>query len=126
VNDIGALGQPSAMAWFRSPDGLLPLSLANIYEVYAIVLHDDGLMYYVFDEDGLEYPLPYPAVLFKVVDGRVDGFILGDSDATRLQGRFDVRLSFAEWARDANYYERLVEGEPAARRSLSSYRASLR
>jgi hypothetical protein len=92
--------------------------------VYAVTSFLGGFWYYLLDDDQLGYPVWYPAPVFDVVDGQVpSNWELGHHDVGG--GRFFAVLSFPEWARDRFFYERLVDGDPAAVSTFERIVASL-
>jgi len=67
----------------------------------------------------------YPALLFEVVDGRLpSSWVLKaeclSEDSHRRQR---LLLTYPEWAHDRAYYERLLDGEEAARRVFLARKA---
>ncbi|WP_405062218.1 hypothetical protein OG474_11405 [Kribbella sp. NBC_01505] len=91
-----------------------PLTLGCSYPVYGITVLLGLTWYYVLNDDDLPWPVWAPAPLFEIVDGRFPAswqcgyFVFGRDNQYPL-------ISFPEWATDYFFYERLVDGEPAAR-----------
>lgn len=104
-------------------DADFPLTLEKEYVVYALTVRRGALWYYVFDDNGVWYPVWYPAALFAITDSRVSRYWvvglyregLGDGSAI---------VAVAPWAKDPYvFYDRLTDGDPEVRNTFSTYRA---
>jgi len=87
------------------------------YVVYGIVIRNNSVWYYIADDNffGSEFPVWYPAELFKIVDNKISTtWILGlrenDSDKKELK----LFLSFPNWVNDKYFYDSLVNKEKEA------------
>jgi hypothetical protein len=89
------------------------LVVGQDYEVHAVEYRDGGFWYFIHTVFENDYPFPYPAEYFQLLDATIP------SDwAVRLingaEGVILKRLAFREWANDDSFYERLVEGDAAS------------
>jgi hypothetical protein len=86
------------------------LKVGEDYDVQALEHRDGGLWLFLHTVAVSEYPYPYPAEFFELVDGRIPPLwcakFFQNDDSTGLK-----RLSFVEWATDDTFYERLVDGD---------------
>jgi hypothetical protein len=95
------------------------LALGCEYCVQAVEQLDGGLWFYLHTVDPVGYPHPYPAEMFEILDCTVpDGWCLRVEQGP-LGARWR-RLSFAEWAQDDIYYEKLVDDDIDALRIYRS------
>ena len=95
------------------------LTVGREYTVQAIEEWDSGeLQLYLHTVSVSGYPYPWPAELFEVRDNSMP---LGWCVYLQpQQGRVRCkRITFAAWATDDNFYERLVDGDPE---TVSVYR----
>lgn len=99
------------------PATQFPLTVGKKYTVYALGFRAGGVWYYLCDDHNLPWPIPYPAPLFDVVDGRVSqlwqyAFTPDNKDHVAI-------LAPVEWSRDAYFYDRLTDG---AEREVALFR----
>jgi hypothetical protein len=100
-----------------NPPSPLPLTIGKDYVVFGVTGWHGGIWYYVADDYQLDWPIWYPAVLFKVVDGRIPSdwrFAQQGEGANSA-----VYLTFPEWADDWYFYDRLTDGN---RKEVHIYR----
>ena len=57
--------------YYCMPDGEIDLVLKLEYQVYGIVFWDNCPWYYICTEDYDEYPIPFAADFFEVVDNHL-------------------------------------------------------
>lgn len=100
---------------------LFPVTVDKTYVIYAMTLRRGGVWYYIIDDRGLDYPVWYPAPLFRVVDGRVSRYwTFGFHDAGGRDG--DAIFAFPSWSNDPfSFYDALSEGETTARDTFRRY-----
>ena len=93
-------------------DGEIPgLEIGSAYSVLALSLRcDSGLWLYLDTFPGHHFPSPYPAELFDLTDSSIPAGWVVTLESTG-HGTVIRRISFPEWARDENFYERLVAGD---------------
>lgn len=86
------------------------ISIGCDYDVHAVEFRDGGFWFFIHSIPQNDYPFPYPAEYFEVIDATIP---TGWSIKCMQEGDGTVvkRLSFDEWANDDGFYERLVEGE---------------
>ena len=109
-------------------DATFPLTVGQRYAVQAITTSTGGFWYYIEDDDGFPWPTWRPSAIFALIDGSLPldwefGSHLvhqGTSSAA-----VSACVSFPEWARDPWFYERLYEGDVAARRVYERRRSTL-
>lgn len=92
-------------------DGPVPdLAVGREYAVQAIEERDGGFWFYLHTVAFSDYPYPYPAEMFELRDNAVPA---GWSVRLQVQqGNVGCkRITFAAWATDDRFYERLVEGD---------------
>ncbi len=87
------------------------LLIGGSYAVQALATwNDGGLRYYLHTIPESEHPYPYPAEMFEVTDASIPA-----GWGVQLQKSTDgvaVKLiTFMEWATDATFYERLLDGD---------------
>jgi hypothetical protein len=84
--------------------------IGDVYEVYAIEFRDSGYWFFLHVTKSKEYPLPYPAEFFEVVDSNIP---TGWSMKFELElGQVLLkRISYEEWAKDDTYFENLIDGD---------------
>ena len=92
------------------------LSIGEGYDVLAIEQRQDDVWLYL-DVDGLPYPSPYPAELFRLSDPSIpEGWSV--SIKVRDGVPYIYRLSFSAWADDDEFYEKLINDDDAALAAL--------
>jgi hypothetical protein len=100
------------------------LVVGQCYRVHAIEYLDSGCCFFIHSVPQLEFPHPYPAELFEIVDSRVPAGwsvkFVADDDCVVLR-----RLSYREWALDDTFYERLIDGDPAATRMYGRWQSEV-
>jgi len=82
------------------------------------------MLAYLCDENYPEFRFPkwYPFSFFEVVDSRLSKYWeIGQFDFSEKYGKVAI-ISFPEWARDATFYERLVDGDPEALKVFEKYK----
>ncbi len=100
-----------------------PLTVGQLYTVFAVTTFKCLTWYYVLDDNHLPYPVWKIAELFEVDDPAIpDSWVVGYLRPNASEVGFPV-LSFPEWALDHGYYERLVDGEAHARLQFEKRRA---
>lgn len=101
-----------------------PLTIDRAYTVFALTVFLGSAWYYVLDDDGNDWPTWAPSALFDVLDGAIpSSWIVGYSRAS-VENQFPL-ISFPEWATDATFYERLVDGDPRAVEIFASRRQEI-
>src|SRR5262245_61750375 len=113
-NTVAAITESEASERVRRSihlDGpIADLAVGREFPVQAIEERDGGLWLYLHTVSVNDYPHPYPAEMFEVRD---DALPTGWSIRLQVQEGNVVckRITFAAWATDDNFYERLVEGD---------------
>lgn len=117
VNTVGAIELDSCrarlMRSIRLEDGDGDLQIGKDYVVHAIERRDNGLWFYVQSVPANDYPIPYPAEFFDLVDSRIEAN-WEVNIALERETLVIRRLSFKEWSHDDSFFERLVDGESNA------------
>ena len=91
------------------------LTVRRDYGVQALEERDGGLWFYLHTVPVSDYPYPYPAELFELLDNSIpEGWGIGFQDQPERGAVAWKRISFSAWANSDHFYERLVEGEAIA------------
>jgi hypothetical protein len=95
---------------------LSDLIVGKVYDVLAIEERDGGVWFFIHTVKESEYPYPYPSEFFEVLDTS-----LGRGWCVKFESTGDKsiikRISFYEWANDAFFYEKLIDGDKDAKRA---------
>lgn len=103
------------LANFPNEDTFSTLAPGDRYVVYAMTLSEEGhVWYYICDRDN-RCPYWFPCSLFRILDGRLSKYWVFNHFVQDLPYGSTVRdvWAFPEWACDAMFYERLLDGLPA-------------
>ncbi len=103
------------------PDGEIDLDVGKEYTVYGVVFWDNSPWYYLCSEEYDEYPKPFAAELFSVLDGRLSLYWKLSVVDQEEEGVLSS-LVFDEWANNSSFYELLIEGDSEAVELFRSYR----
>ncbi|WP_347905406.1 hypothetical protein [Pseudomonas purpurea] len=126
INNLNDLQDPDVSArlryYIRMPGGEIDLEPGKTYTVYGIEMWDNCPWFYLCNALDDEYPKPYAADLFKVVDERFSTYwrLSFDQEARRAPA---TRFVFDIWADDPLFYEQLIDGEPGRVSTFARYRA---
>ncbi|HVK55324.1 MAG TPA: hypothetical protein VM532_09885 [Burkholderiales bacterium] len=106
LNNVELIDRLSKSIHLDGPDR--DLVVGGNYKVQAIEIQHGSLWYYLHTVDVNDYPLPYPAEFFSVMDGSIpEGWI---ANIVLISGSMILkRLSFTEWANDDAFYEKLID-----------------
>ena len=86
------------------------LTLNQEHAVQAIACWKDGMVrYYIHNFSDSDYPNPYPAEFFGVVDSSTPK---NWKISSHQMGLFEI--GFPEWVDNEMFYENLVDGDPIA------------
>lgn len=89
------------------------LTVGQVYPVLAIARwQDGGVRIYLHTVASNDHPYPYPIEMFEVVDSSLPtGWCVHFG---RCQDGMTVeRIGFPEWAKDDQFFEKLVDGDDA-------------
>ncbi len=114
---------PRPKRWYNK-DTNFPLTVGAVYVVYAITTFRCHSWYYVFDDNKLPYPVWKLAPLFEIAEASLPSDWIVGYVRKNLQDAGFPCISFSEWALDHHFYERLVDGDPAAVSTFDDRRAS--
>jgi hypothetical protein len=89
---------------------LSDLDLGKIYNVIALQESDGGVWLMLHTVEESDHPYPYPVEMFEVLDPALPADWCVNF-AWHENGLFVKRISFPEWANDAQFYERLLNGD---------------
>lgn len=125
INNLISFSDPGQLKRLRKyislQDVEIGLELGKVYVVYGIVFWDNSPWYYVCLEDCDEYPTPFAAEFFSVLDRRLSShWRLAVEELS--EGEVYSALVFDEWAEDRSYYEKLVDGNSEAEELFACYR----
>lgn len=89
------------------------LHIGALYVVQAIQNTGPMCLFYIELQSDDSYPTPWPATLFEIVD-----YTVATNWVTAKTSDFSL-TTFPEWANDASFYERLVNGDEAWRYQIN-------
>ncbi|WP_299371609.1 hypothetical protein [uncultured Kiloniella sp.] len=126
INNILKLDNSSTIdrlkKYIRLSDGVLNIEKSKEYCVYGIIFRDNSPWFYLCLDEDDEYPTPYPAELFSIVDGHQSSF-WRLSYISYPNGEVTSLLVFEEWSKDISFYERLLDDDPKAIKVFRKYRS---
>lgn len=102
-------------------DGEIDLEIAREYTVYGVEFWDNCPWFYLCTEEDDEYPKPFAAEFFEVIDEHISQYWKLSSVPSE-EGENSTSLVFDEWSKDPSFYERLIDGDPNAVLLFSKYR----
>jgi hypothetical protein len=102
--------------------GLTPRTKFNLtprkdYVVYGIDEVNERTYYFICDDQYLYYPMRIPAPLFQVTNIAPSHCWITKNQANGLRA-----TGFREWATDASFFERLVDGGTEERAIFERYK----
>lgn len=117
TNIVDKLPAPAVKARLRQsihregPDE--DLTIGQTYPVLAIARwQDGGIRVYLHTVADNDHPYPYPVEMFEVVDASLPaGWSLHFGQCP--DGMTIERIGFPEWAKDDQFFEKLVDGDDA-------------
>lgn len=125
INNLNNISNPYTLdrlkKYISKPDGDVDLDVGREYKVYGVVFWDNRPWLYLCTEDYDEYPKPFSLEFFDVVDDtlsphwKLSSFSQGEYKAA-------TSLVFGEWAKDPNFYEKLIDGDSEAIATFAKYR----
>lgn len=108
--------------YIRLSDGQLNIEKGKEYCVYGILFRDNSPWFYICLDEEDDYPTPYPAELFRVVDNNYSSF-WKLSFVSFPSGQVCSSIVFDEWSKDTSFYERLLDDDPEAISVFRKYRS---
>lgn len=102
-------------------DGEIDLEIAREYTVYGVEFWDNCPWFYLCTEEDDDYPKPFAAEFFEVIDEHISQYWILNSVPSGEREN-STSLVFDEWSKDPSFYERLIDGEPNAVLLFSKYR----
>jgi hypothetical protein len=93
-------------------DFLDGIEIGKEYSVYGIVFWESVPWYYICEDESYEYPVPYFAGFFRIVDTVLP------SDFRLVWYLDDIHQAYIlpeEWADDRMFYEKLLDGNEPER-----------
>jgi hypothetical protein len=99
--------------WVNSEGVYTDLEVGREYAVQNIEYYEGGFFYYLHSVEVSDHPYPYVAELFEISDSSLPSDWEISYDVENGKKRFK-RLTFAEWAVDDAFFEKLIDGEPKA------------
>lgn len=106
-------------AWGSVGQGL---AIGADYVVYAVLVEQRRIWYFLCAEGGVPYPVQYPAVLFDMRDARCSAYWVANIDLPMQPEETRLLLAPAEWAGDPTFYEHLIDGVNPERAVFEQYR----
>lgn len=99
------------------------LEFEKEYTVYGIICSKEQaleVLYYVCDENGVDFPIARPFYLFDIVDDRLSRYwIFG------LIYSLQPILIFPEWIKEPCFQEKLIEGEEREVQIFKAYKENM-
>ena len=124
-NNLNDISDVNVLAMLKKyifmPDGEIDLDVGREYNVYGVIFRDNYPWFYLCTEDYDEYPKPFAAEFFDVVDDKLSPH-WKLSSFSKNKNKASTSLVFDEWAKDDSFYENLVDGDPEAVDIFSKYR----
>ncbi len=102
-------------------DDELDIRIGEKYVVYGLLFWNNCPWFYLCSENYDEYPKPYPSEFFDIIDDRISLY-WKLSFYSQSNHEAKTSLVFEEWAKDPNYYERLIDGDINAVELFAKYR----
>lgn len=99
------------------------LDVGRVYAIEAIEERDGGIWFFIHVSPELDFPVPFPAEFFRVVDGEVPHH-WHVTFRPRPGGDAIHRIAFRAWALDDRFYERLIDGDDQATAEYSKNRTT--
>lgn len=117
INDLSSIKDAKVVARLQRAihiDGpLTDLMIGKEYTVRAMKQSDEGLWLFLHTVPQSDFPYPYPIEFFQIMDSSLPASWWLECDKLKGGSAFK-HLSFKEWARDDQFYERLVDGDEEA------------
>lgn len=108
--------------WTDANGSYNDIEIGTQYLVQAVEYQRENAFYYLQVGEFDEYPYPYAAECFVVLDSSLPNEWVA-STSVELQVSKPIIISFREWANDATFFEKLIDGEPEQRSIYSRNRA---
>lgn len=125
INNLNSLSDERLLKrlkkYIRMPEGEIDLEIGKEYTVYGIVFWDNSPWYYICSEDYDEYPKPFAAEFFEIIESHLS-FYWRLSTVDQGEGEILSSLVFDEWAKSPDFYERLIESDYEAMDLFNKYR----
>ena len=107
--------------YISKSDGEIDLDIAREYTVYGIEFWDNCPWFYLCTEVDDEYPKPFAAEFFEVIDEHISQYWRLGSTPSGERGN-STSLVFEEWSKDPSFYERLIDGDEQAIVTFAKYK----
>ncbi len=111
--------------WVNSRGVYNDLITGKEYLVQNVEYFGGGLFYYLHSVEVSDHPYPYVAELFQTVDSTFPSNWEVSFYIENGRKRFK-RVTFAEWANDDLFFEKLIDGQPECVATYSSQRQQQR
>lgn len=95
----------------------IDLVIGQIYLIEGVIFRNDVAWYLICDEVDADYPTPACSVFFDLVDPTVP-------PNWQIVPENPAYLVPAEWAAFPYFYEKLIDGDPAATAAFTRFRAA--
>lgn len=107
--------------YISKSDGEIYLDIGREYIVYGVEFWDNCPWFYLCTEGEDEYPKPFAAEFFEVIDEHISQY-WKLSSTTSGERKNSTSLVFDEWSKDPSFYEGLIDGDKNAILLFSKYR----
>lgn len=118
IGNTGSLGDYNKS--YLPRDGKFFLQKNKEYLVYAILIKNKELWFFVLDETNNIYPNRYPSPLFEIVDRRVSRFWSFTNRKSGLLSN-ETLIAIPEWVEDQYFYDSLTDGVSSAKEKFLEY-----
>lgn len=109
--------------YIRTSSGEIDLVIGKEYVVYGVEHWGDIPWYYLCSEEYDDYPKPFAADFFTVVDGSLSRHWQFKYNSASGKKNSVSSLLFKSWSEDETFYERVVDGDEEAISLFTNYRA---
>jgi hypothetical protein len=95
------------------------------YVVYAITTLNNCMWYYIAEDifgKGRHFPIWHPAELFKIVCNKISRTWVVGTRNVDGKGNLSPIISFSDWVKNGEYYERLADGDKEAYKVFLKYK----
>ena len=101
------------------------LEIGNEYIVYAMIVNDGYIWYYICDENFTYYPKWHPCPLFEIVDDRLSKYWVFSYRREIDNNSSEFIWAYPEWANDPMYYENLFDGREREVKIFRQYKLKM-
>ncbi len=101
------------------------VKIGQHYTVYAMVLCDNYMWYFLNETVNVYHPSAFPSPLFTVVNGCLSKYWRFSFEQGRSKDTQSVWIAYPEWINDPYHYESLFEKEEDDVKIFQAYKAKM-